>query len=265
MHRTKNKQNLNSTPYGDNFDRANKYDYWILAFSLTTTTISLFTYLSNLKGVELSQYLFRPMLVLQIILAVLSVVLKSEQDNQLEEAYKKKIKCELDSGFDSKLSPSVVQGYFDTGPIPPGYKRLLAITHENALFTGKNSSRYHKILSHVTLIFVLILILFIVQGVQSGDYSLTLLNFIIGSLYVDRLLSSKRLSRECALITNECIHVIESWETNTSHVRVIDVFVSYENLLSATKVNIDPRIHKNNEKENNEEWNKVFARYYSVN
>lgn len=259
MHSKKTNQDLNPTPYGINFDRANTDDHLILIISVISIAISFF---STIKGLELSQFWFRSLFFLQVIIAVLAVILRIEQGNELGEAYTKKRKCEIDTAFETKFSAQVVNNYFDIGPMTPGFRRLLAIIHENALFTYKNSSEYKKMLGVVTGIFAFILIFIIVYGYHLSNYSLNLLSFVMSSLFLERFLSSIKLSKECASITNECAQIIESWDEKTSYIRVIDVFASYGNLLSSTKVNIDPRIHKKFVDENNEEWNKVFARYY---
>lgn len=262
MHSNKTTQDHNPTPYGVNFDRANLFDQWILIISGFSLVISL---VSTILDQKLSPFWFQSLFLLQLIIALLVVVLRIGQDNELDEAYNKKRKCEIDTAFATKLSSQVVNNYYDIGPLTPGYKRLLAITHENALFTSKNSSEYKKIFGAITVLFIFLVIVFFAFGYQLSNYSLSLLSFVLSALFLERLLSSYKLSKECTSIANECAQIIESWNDKNSFAKVINVYAAYGNLLSSTKVNINPRIHKKFVDENNAEWNKVFTRYYSEN
>lgn len=254
---------ISPTPYRKNFDDANICDRWILILSFLSIILPLYSYNSLNSGVELSQTVLNSLFFLQLILLLLLFGIKTKQDDEIEEAYKKKFKIELDSSFGTKLSPSIVENYFDVENMPLGYRKLLAITHENALFTKRNAAMYLNILRVVTFLFIIALVWIIVQGYQINEFSLSLSGFIVGSLVLERCLASKRLSKECGLITDECINIIQSWDKNDSPIKVIDVYVSYSTLLNATKVNIDPGIHRKFMKDNNEEWKKVFNRYYS--
>lgn len=260
MKQKDNKQDPNHTPYGAHFDRAQIYDYYLLGSSLVTLAISAINVF-----LDIGQTLFLSLFLLQVVVAFLSFLIKYLQVDELSQAYEKKRKCELDDAFGSKLSPNIVVGYFDLGNMEPGYKRLLGLTHENAFFTHKNSSVYNKRIGILGAIFLIILFIVVYQGSHANNFSLSFLNFVMISLFSERIFSSKKLSDGCKTINDECISIITSWDAETSYIRVIDIFVSYSNLLSATKVNIDPSVHLKFMAENNNEWNEIFNRYYSSN
>lgn len=251
-----------STPYGENFDKASIYDTCLIILSVLGIVIPFQVSYFILKPFAGSQTIVHILKIIQVFAVMLPLFFKWKQDEELDKAYNKKSKCELDAAFDSKLYPKKVKNYFDVNETPLGYKRLLAITHENALFTRRNASVYKSIILKIAIVPMIILVATLVSSFMKEELTLNLFSFVIGFLLYDRCHSANSLENGCNSVVEKCQQIITTWSDEESAIDVLSVFLEYNNLLTSTTVNIFPSIHTKTSDENHADWLETYNSYY---
>ncbi|MGI6259882.1 MAG: hypothetical protein ACOYKC_08505 [Anaerolineaceae bacterium] len=249
-----------STPYGVKFDSAATYDILIISLSLIAIFFPIINFYLHSSSYENSPSIKNLFFITQIFLTIAMYWIKDQQDHFLEEAFELKRKVELDTAFGTKFSQYGVTDYFDVEEINPGYKKLLALTHENAIFTKRNSSILKDLYRFFLVVLFIAFVALVCQGLIYSELSLSIFNIIVFTIMLERLSSIHRLEQGCKSIVDKCSSTSDNDPQFT--VKVLEIFTDYNSLLSQTKVNIPSKIHKRTTKQNHEDWEEILNRYY---
>lgn len=197
-------------------------------------------------------------LILEYLLSYLAAVY-FDKGNSIRE------KGLLDNSFQEKRIPNYnSEEYYNNSSIDSGYIKLLANTHENALFTSKISTRMSKPYFIVSVIAFLFLIKIFLSGMD--DYSSVLLSFIVSSNLFKRAINIHSLKKITEDIYDKANDICNSYEKNPNNSSVIlsnilELLLIYENAIFESKIILNQRLFDELNHSLSEEWEKTRDTY----